>query len=250
MNIFASSNIIRNSLQLARERIHIGDAHDPLSPVIAAALETAGWPTRIKLSYSFSDSHGELDVVTYAGDALFIFECKNTLHPCNVYEIRTSFDHIKRASEQLTRFLAIWANPAFRRYLSALTGWSFPSELPAFTCIITGNRMFTGYRINRHPVRSVFELRGFVTEGTVQIANQARRFWKSERITPDDLRSYLMDDTLHKPQLDSMARILHPYQLGDHTVYEELYVLDTLEGAKRLGFDISKIPLPDINEQS
>ena len=249
MNILVSSNIIRNSLQLARERIHSGDAHDPLSPEIAALLETAGWPTHIKLSYSFSDSHGELDVITYTGDALFIFECKNILHPCNVYEIRTSFDHIKRASEQLTRFLALWANPAFQRYLSALTGWSFSSELPAFTCIITGNRMFTGYRINRHPVRSVFELRGFVTEGTVQVADQVRRFWKSERITPDDLRSYLMDDILHKPQFDSMKRILHSYHLGDHTVHEEWYVLDMLEGVKNLGFDISKIPLPDINEQ-
>lgn len=40
---------------------------------------------------------GDCDVVALHGEYLFIFECKNSLHPCSAAELRTSFDYLVKA---------------------------------------------------------------------------------------------------------------------------------------------------------
>lgn len=122
-----------------------------------------------------------------------------------MHEIRASLDHLRRASEQLGRFRTLWRNSEFREYFGHLTRWAVPTDTPTHTCIVTGNRMFTGYRMDEHPIRSVYELTVFLTESTVQIDDQVRRFWQGEHITPLDLINYLDGDLLHKPQLGAMT---------------------------------------------
>ncbi len=245
MNILASSNIVRNSLQLVRDRIYGSDADDPVSRFVDDALTGAGWKTRTKLKYSFSGVSGEIDVLSLINSVLFVFECKNSLHPCNMYEIRTTWDHLKRAGEQLGRFLGLWVTRGFHEYLSSLVGWSIPADTRVQTAVVSGNRMFTGYRVEGNPVRSVYELTAFIAEGTVRIGNEVKCFWAGETVTPGDLVAYLKDDLVHKPHFDAMEAVRHRYRIGRATIYEEVFVLNVLGVAGRLGFDVAKLAAED-----
>lgn len=245
VSILAVSNIVRNSLQLLRERIHGPKQADPVSDLIEDALKQARWGTKSRLKYAFSGVTGEIDLLSYASSTLFVFESKNSLHPCNMHEIRTSLDHIRRATVQLRRFLTLQNKPGFWQYMSNLTGWPLSTGTILVTCIVTGNRMFTGYRLDGSPVRSVHELVAFVKDGTVNIGDQVRRFWKSDTLTTEDLIAYLQEDLLHRPQFDAMEPVRHQYLFDDFLVYEEAFALDILKAAERLGFDVSALPVKD-----
>jgi hypothetical protein len=239
-NVLASSNIIRNSLQIVRERIHASSSSDPITGLLDDAVKEAGWKSHVNRKYSFRGVSGEIDVLAVTESLLFAFECKNSLHPCNMHEIRTSVDHLRRAEEQLSRFASFWENPEFRSYLGRLIECPLTKETVLLTCIVTGNRMFTGYRMGEHPVRSVYELTAFLAEGTVKIGDQIRCFWKGSHVSAEDLVAYLKE-SLHVPQLEAMQPIRHGYQFGDVGIDEEVFVLDVLEAAKNLGFDTASL---------
>jgi hypothetical protein len=105
--------------------------------------------------------------------------------------------------------------------------------------------MFTGYRLDGSPVRSVYELVAFVNDGTVSMGDQVRKFWKSDTLTTEDLIAYLREDLLHRPQFDAMEAVRHQYLFADRIVLEEVFVLDILKSAERLGFDLSTLPMED-----
>lgn len=204
-------------------------------------MKQARWDTKSRVKYTFSGVTGEIDLLSYEGSTLFVFESKNSLHPCNMYEIRTSLDHIRRAAVQLRRFLTLQDRPGFWQYISSITGWSLSAGTTIVTCIVTGNRMFTGYRLGESPVRSVHELVAFVNHGTVSMGDQVRKFWKSDTLTTEDLIAYLQEDLLHRPQLDAMESLRHQYSFDGLLVYEEAFALDILKAAERLGFDVSAL---------
>ncbi len=238
VNILAASNIVRNSLQLLRERIHGPKQEDPVTNFVEDVLKRAQWDTKSQLEYAFGGVNGEVDLLCYMGSTLFVFESKNSLHPCNMHEIRTSLDHILRAAAQLRRFVALQERVGFWRYMSSRTGWPLSVQTTLVTCIVTGNRMFTGYRLEGSPVRSVHELVGFLNDGTVRMGDQVRKFWKADTLTAEDLIAYLQEDLLHRPQFEAMESVKNLYRFGDLVVYEEAFVLDILKAADRLGFDV------------
>lgn len=90
-------------------------------------------------------------------------------------------------------------------------------------------------------MRSIYELVAFITDGTVIIQDQTRRFWRSEVFSEDDLYEYLVRDILHGPQFESMVRRVKTYRLGTAVVHVETFVLDTLQSAARLGFDVDRL---------
>lgn len=241
MNVLGLSNIIRNSLQLARERIHGDTALDPLTPILSRALASHSWPVRTSFPYRFGNVTGEVDVLAWRGRYIFAFECKNSLHPCSVHEIRTSIDHLRTAAGQLDRLTRLWQNAEFLEYLRNALGWSIPGDSVLITCIVTGNRMFTGYRYSGHPVRSIYELVAYIAEGTIRVEDQARRFWRGESFSEDDLHDYLVSDIIHAPHFESMLARVNTYHLEGYSVQEETFVLDALQSAARLGFDAERL---------
>ena len=80
-----------------------------------------------------------------------------------------------------------------------------------------------------------------MNDGTVRIGDQVRKFWKSDMLTTEDLIAYLEEDLLHRPQFNAMEPVRHPYRLGDFVVSEEVFVLDIMKAAGRLGFDVSTL---------
>ena len=59
------------------------------------------------------------------------------------------------------------------------------------TCIVTGNRIFTGYAIGDHPVRPAYEMINILVGGSIQINDEEFRVWRKPEFEPQDLLDYL-----------------------------------------------------------
>ena len=95
-NLFSVSNLPRNVLQLTQKRL--GEKGDGL---LAQRLKKSFYGKGFFLGMMSATDTQELredcDVVALKGEYLFIFECKNSLHPCSTAELRTSFDYLLKA---------------------------------------------------------------------------------------------------------------------------------------------------------
>ena len=111
----------------------------------------------------------EIDVLARFGDYLFVFECKYSLLPCNPHELRTSYDHIKKAASQLTRIKELLALKHIEAELYHRLGWAVTPALEIITCIVSCNGMFPGLVIGGHPVRRWAELQNIIESGVVNV---------------------------------------------------------------------------------
>ncbi len=241
MNILASSDIIRNSLFMSRTRFYPDGTIDPLSSLLANVLRQHTNSVAERVQYDYEGFQGDIDTIALFDNKLFVFECKNSLIPCNSYEIRTSYDSIVKGATQLTKFQTGFNRKNFRKYIEKKLGWHFDSTTELFTCIVVGNRMFTGYRINGHAIRASYSLAHFIKEGTlVNQEGESVCFWAKNVFTSEDLRQYIVEDLMHKTMLDSMEQYIEQYSFGKYSIEFETYYLDALALNKKLGFQSLK----------
>lgn len=214
--VLAHSNIARNALRTSEFRFDKSNAVDPVSDELLHAFEQAGIRTGSAFKYSYGATEGEIDVLAYCEGRLFAFECKNSLHPCNIYELRQSHDYVQKAFSQLSRFRRLFANPDFRKYLNGRLPCVAEQTTKLSTCVVTGNHMFNGYQHDGHVVRSIYELTNVVTCGVADFilptsaegssnAELRWKFWKGPQFSPSDLVDYLEGSSLHKVALRSMV---------------------------------------------
>ncbi|MFC1761898.1 hypothetical protein ACFL6U_07430 [Planctomycetota bacterium] len=242
MNILASSDIIRNSLLMSRIRFYSNGTIDPLSSLLANALRQHTNSVAERVQYDCEDLQGDIDTIAMFDNKLFVFECKNSLVPCNSYEIRTSYDSIVKGAEQLTKFQTGFNRINFKKHIENKLGWCFDSTTELITCVVVGNRMFTGYRIDGHAIRASYPLVHFIEEGT--LVNQEREticFWAKDEFTGEDLRQYIVEDLIYKTMLDSMEPYIEQYSFGKYSIEFKTYCLNVLALNKNLGFQSPKV---------
>ena len=149
---------------------------------------------------------------------------QNSLSPCTVHELRTSYDHILKGAEQLSKIRDALHDPGFREYMQKKIGWQ--KEIPAETisCIVTGNRMFGGYRIGEHTVRPIYELSNIVSNGRFRTSTEEYRLWH-KGFDIDKVISYLRDDGLHRLYFDAMVDEQHIYRFKHMNLICPTYAL-------------------------
>lgn len=167
--VFAGSNLVRNLLQHNNKRLTLRDNTDPMQTALANALKHANFLVETEIKRRVGGNDLDIDILAYRDEILFIFECKNAFHPCNVYEMRTSYDHIKRAAEQLEKRKLWLLDLSKQRTLLNSLEWNIDSTNQVLTCIATGNRVFNGYVCEGHPVRQVRELLNVLMSGEIVI---------------------------------------------------------------------------------
>jgi hypothetical protein len=190
--------------------------------------------------YNLQGTSGELDVVALLGNVLFVCECKNSLLPCSSFEARTTFDHLLKGGEQLGRFEASFAGGTFRTHLEQRLGWALPPDVRLTTCIVTANRMFGGYRIDGHAIRSCFELASFLNRGWFTLSGERLKMWEAERFAPSDLVRYLAGEVFYEPAFRSMSPISERYVFGEITLLLDTFVLDAVKMHAEFGIPIPK----------
>ena len=239
VNILSSSYVIRNSLFLSRLRFYADGVNDPLPGIIGASLRTRTNLVAENVEFKYGDYKSEIDVLACIDGQLFIFECKNSLIPCNSYELRTSFDSIQKAADQLDKLIEAFRNKAFTEYISGSIQWQIPFPAKPVTCIVVGNRMFSGYRLNGHAVRGSYELVQFIKEGIV-VGSKGNHIslWTGENFTGEELRKYIVHDSVHKEIFRCMEPYIEKFQFDDKWLHIHSYCLNMYDLYKLLGFDV------------
>lgn len=204
--IVGKSNLVRSIMYASGIKKATTAANDPMQNAVAAALQEAGFLVRESFDFKF-DRQRETDIFCYRDGVLVVIECKNAYHPCSPHEIRNSLDLILTGEEQLDIRSQWLTDPSNQAGLFKALEWNVTAPAQVRTCIVTANRIFSGYRCGAHPVRHAHELinvllRGYVGRGPEK---EPYRFWGTETFEISDLLDYLDGKSVIEAQHAAMS---------------------------------------------
>lgn len=236
LGILTNSDLCRNVLQSTKFRFDSESFEDPIVLEMERCLKPVSSIFETNLKYSFKGIEGEVDVLAVVDNCLFIFECKNSLHPCNPFELRTTYDYIQKAADQLTRFQDLWQQEPFRTDLARKIKTQSPLPSQLCSCIVTGNRMFSGLREQGHSVRPIRELCYIISKGEILLNSYniydkdagkksiiQFKLWKEDQLKAEDLLAYIQEDSLHKCYFNSLIRIEKTIKLKNKSLVQDSY---------------------------
>lgn len=231
--VLSGSNLVRNILCHQDRRLTLKNMFDPMQSELANALQDAGFLVATEIDVGTKKKQLETDIIAYRDGFLFILECKNSFHPCNVYELRTSYDYIVYAASQLEKRKAILLDVKKQMAIFEKLGWNVSPSTEVRTCIAIGNRVFNGYQCSGHPVRQVHEMLNLLRVGQVVIGDEPLRLWKGQRFSIEDFLAHLSGDTVVADFLHLMQPFERQVKIGSSTLSCSTYMLDTQELAQR-----------------
>jgi hypothetical protein len=247
MNILGYSNVFRNLLQSTESRIAWPNDKDPVQVMLGDALAAARFKVRAPFQTKHQGRTLDIDVLAMKGDTLYLFECKNPLHPTGVHELRRSLNYAQEAASQLDRAVAAFEDTQKRAQLFRRLGWACPSKLRIVTCVMMGNRMFNGWTVGDHPVRSVREAVRMLESGTVGISGHVYRTQRLQRPSKADLDDYLSSQSFAAQSLGLMVPVQRGYKIGESSLTFATFALDLV----RLTFTVdSSLPRADLRTPS
>lgn len=238
---FVHSNSIRNvfasEYKLGNPNIMDNGEYDPISEELAKAFKQREFKIFTRTPHSYKQG-GEIDFLAFKDDFLFIAECKKFLHPTNIYEQRTIYDGLVKASSQLDLIIeAMQDNKASKR-LSALIGEDIRRFKTIKTSIVTNTRLFWGLILKGHPIRNVYELFNFLVSGNFRTKDGYYWLWENDYFTLTDLERYLGDEF---PKFKGLYNAMLPkemkYEFGKYSIIFETFVMN-IEKANNITKDL------------
>jgi hypothetical protein len=228
-NLIAQSNLVRNVLVVSKFRFDAKTETDPVTESLARTLSDQGFAVTKNFNYSHNGSAGEVDILAARDGVFFAFECKGSIHPASTAELRTSYDYVEKAVAQLDRFMAAIKDKEFFLLFTKKLNWGGLSQDLAFSCIVMGNRMFTGYHRGTHAVRPLYSLASFIRSGELAYQDQIVNLWEGKSIHARDLVAYIEKNVMHDPLLKLMKPCEHTYQVGGKMLVFPSFALDVTE---------------------
>ena len=225
MNVLCSSDLLRNLLYTQRKKVQGIDTDSPmqrLAQALRRQFSQVAEGTKLRVQGALL----EIDIVVVVQRRLLLIECKSAFHPCGVHELRTSYEHVQTARKQLDRLREAVRHEDVRRRLYVSLKWDFGPVDEILTCVVTGNRLFNGYMIGGHPVRSAYEMINMLVEGTIRIGDEEFGVWRKPDFEPQDLLDYLAGSTVHSDLTGSFLDAARSFELGGTTMSVWTYVLD------------------------
>lgn len=219
-SVIAHANLVRNiafANGLNEKRL-AGEA-DPMQSAVEQALRDAGFHVGVEVKGT--RKAGDTDLIAYRDGTLYLIECKNAYHPCNAHEMRNSYDHIRKAGEQLTLRQQMFADPAYRTKVWQALGWNVAAPTATRTLVLTANRVFTGSTIQGHPVRQAHEFINVIARGEIRSPDTIFRFWEGESLSTADVDRYLGGDGLAGEQFAALDPINYANDFGARTLVFE-----------------------------
>jgi hypothetical protein len=243
LHIAGSSNWYRNFAHTERRRVIENVEEDGAIKELASCLRVASPMIRIEYETKLGGQRFEIDLICRFGEFLFIFECKHSLLPCNVFELRTSYKHMKTGTSQLSKIASILSDKKMELELYRRLGWKVGPAKEIVTCIVSCNGMFPGLRLDGHPIRRLRELINMIETGCVRFiqasVSQDERgldvttndvaeyhLWKSPALRPEFLHEYVAHDLLQRPMFDSMVELDRSFDLDGWQLEFQSYALD------------------------
>lgn len=222
--ILAKSNLIRSILIKINNNLSISPNGDKMIQSLEKKLINLGFSiaTEVKLGAY------EIDIIAKKGNNVFIFECKNSYHPVNEFELRNSFSHIQKASNQLNNLEKMIKNKSTRQSLSKKIGFSL-YKANFHYAIILSNRMFNGYIYNNYRCINSYILNNLLDKGLVTINSNKYSLWKNSSFHENDLIDFIN------------GKFISDYEFLAHENFVKLKVKDITISCQRFGFSLEEV---------
>lgn len=233
--VLTSSNLIRNVIvkerKLQKQNTNSDGVEEPLERY---ATDLFGYmkdvfSCRQHCSFKYRKELGEVDLVVWSDKHLYLIECKNSILPTSPFELRTTYDYIKKAEKQLDLSKAAITD---KDYADTLLGnWGIPiKEYKIHTLILLGNRIFTAPNGFRHPVRYVYELYMVLTSGVINSSFGKWRYWENEEFAETDFIRFISDkDPMSNDFIDSMSPYTMFVNCGKYRIERESYSFNIMK---------------------
>jgi hypothetical protein len=234
--IIAKSNMVRNSIayshMINNQVVNDDDGLEPLVKTCAKYFDNAGYKTLTNKKFVYHSQKGEVDVIVETDTDLILIECKSPLLPVNLFEMRASIEHIEKANSQLDLSQRAFKDPIFYKDFYKNNGISIKKR-NIYTCIIFGNRLFSGFKESKHPIRYVHELSNVLEKGVISSDFGTWSIWESDNYQHKDLINYLNNDTAFSNYtFDAMYKKIKSMHIKGYKVSFASYALNVIEAFK------------------
>lgn len=198
--LVANSNLLRNSIAIANtygNNITNGAYSEAIVDVCVDIFKKCSYHYDVykNQKYKYKEKEGEIDVLAISNTSVIIIECKSPLNPTDNYEMRTIWDYVNKATEQLNKSSLAFSDNVFSSaFLNKLNIKEKKRQI--LTCIVMGNRIFNGYCTDAgHPIRYIYELDMILNKGRIYSEAGTWRVWQEEKFSSDDLINFLSPES-------------------------------------------------------
>lgn len=219
-SVIAHANLVRNiAFANGLNEKRLAGQADPMQSAVEQALRDAGFHVGVEVKGT--RKAGDTDLIAYRDGTLYLIECKNAYHPCNAHEMRNSYDHVRKAGEQLTLRQQMFADPDYQTKVWQALGWNVAAPTATRTLVLTANRVFTGSTIQGHPVRQAHEFINVIARGEIHSPDTIFRFWEGDSLSTADVDRYLGGDGLAGEQFAALDPVNYANDFGARTLVFE-----------------------------
>lgn len=197
--VISKSNILRNCIEYSYQIKNqiVNDDHG-LEPLVKRCSEMflnckEGYQVLTNKKFKYEKQNGEVDVIVVSKDEIILIECKSPLLPVNNFEMRSSLVHIEKANKQLSLSKKAFRDKSFRNNYFKALGIEYRNQ-NIRTCIVLGNRLFSGYNKLEHPIRYIYELDTTLNGGIIESELGQWSVWNEKEYTHQDLIDFLSED--------------------------------------------------------
>lgn len=233
--VLAVSNLIRNVIVKERkndsQETNSNGASEPLEiyakKIFDYQNEIFSHKEGRKLKYN--GKAGEVDLVVWSERHLYLIECKNSILPTSHFELRTTYDYIKKAEDQLDLSSSALIDSASRKQI--LNNWGVPiRDYEIHTLILLGNRIFTAPNGFKHQVRYIHELYMILTGGEINSSFGKWRYWQKETFSEEDFIRFISEkDPLNNDFLEALCPVKLVISCEEYKIERESYSLNIVK---------------------
>jgi hypothetical protein len=249
LSIFANSNSIRNLFASEYKVNNISLLKDGLTDRLVDKLDALLKEAKIEGFKSTSINGTDVDLFAFFENTLFVFECKHNLMPVNPFDLRTTYDYIKKAEIQLDKIVNAFNNGDLIKVLEKKHNIDLSGITTIQACIVLSNRLFNG-NIFKYPVRNINEIDNVFNVGTIGTEHGTFWLWKDKKLTIDFLLEYFsLDNKLIELIYDSLSTKELIYKFGEFEINFETYSLEFSKAAtklKKYTDTLEKIEVPEM----
>lgn len=225
LSIFANSNTIRNlyASQYKKANNALLNTGENLVSELTHTLKQINITCYSDISINVTD----IDVCAIYEDTLFVFECKHTLHPVSPYDLRTTYDYIKKAENQLDKINQCFIDGKLMEQLKHKLKVETDGITRIVSCVVLSNRLFNG-NIFKYPVRYIHEIKNLLINGEMRTEDGVFSVWEEGKLT----KNFMLDYFSHSNKLttllmDSLSKRTLTYELAFPEIMFDKYYLDT-----------------------
>jgi len=214
--VFSDSNAVRNlyaaQYKQANKTLMKNGHADALVDQLVAVLNKVGLKTYSGTTFDRTD----IDVCCVNENILYVFECKHTLHPVSVFDLRTMYDYIRHAEHQLQTIEAGFNDGKLLDVLQRKCGIPKGQIKAICPCLIVSNRLLNG-DVFQYPVRFIKETENLLLSGEIATPTGVYSVWPDDKLTPSFMHDYFSKgNTISRMHFDCLSpkivthKLFHP----------------------------------------